>query len=364
VLTTQVDVVVVGAGAMGSATAWWLARRGHDVVLLEQFEAGHHRGSSHGGTRIFRHAYLDPHYVALAKEALPLWRELEADADETLLELTGAVDHGPAAVVQELAAALTGEHVAREVLRPEQAAERWPGMRFDGVVLFHPEAGRCLADATVAACQRRSAAHGADVRFGTGPASVTPSPTGERVVVATTDERWDARVAVVTAGAWVSRVLGGHVILPPLRVTLEQVQHFTPLDPTSAWPSFIHYRGEDLAVYGLETPGQGVKVDEHHVGAEVDPEAERVVDLDRRASVVRYVEDWFPGLDPTPRHEATCLYTSTPDQHFVVDRAGPIVVGSPCSGHGFKFTPLLGRMLADLADGTVAHGDRRFALPG
>src|SRR3954470_16756730 len=106
------DVVVVGAGAMGSSAAWWLARRGHDVVLLEQFDAGHDRGSSHGGARIFRHAYLDPHYVTLAKEALPLWRELEDDAGCTLLELTGGLDHGPATLIQELAAGLIGEGVA------------------------------------------------------------------------------------------------------------------------------------------------------------------------------------------------------------------------------------------------------------
>src|SRR5438045_1083352 len=99
-MAEAVDVVVVGAGAMGASTAWWLARRGHDVVVVEQFEAGHDRGSSHGSTRIFRHAYPDGHYVRMAKEALRLWRELEDDADATLLELTGAVDHGPAATVE------------------------------------------------------------------------------------------------------------------------------------------------------------------------------------------------------------------------------------------------------------------------
>ena len=164
-MTTRADVVVIGAGAMGSATAWWLARRGHDVVLLERFDAGHDRGSSHGVARIFRHAYEDAHYVRMAKESLPLWRELENDAGQVLLELTGCVDHGPAAVVERIAAALIGESVAREVLDPEAAARRWPDMRFDEAVLFHPEGGRCLADATVQALQDRAAAHGAVVRF-------------------------------------------------------------------------------------------------------------------------------------------------------------------------------------------------------
>ena len=188
----RADVVVIGAGAMGSAAAWWLARRGHDVVLLERFEAGHDRGSSHGATRIFRHAYDDAHYVRMAKEALPLWRELEADAGRTLLELTGGIDHGPAAVVESIAAALIGEGVAREVLRPSAAANRWPGMRFDELVLFHPEAGRCLAAATVASLQDRAAAHGADVRFGVGPASFAVDASGDGVRVRAADDEWQA----------------------------------------------------------------------------------------------------------------------------------------------------------------------------
>src|SRR5215211_7123953 len=126
----RVDVVVVGAGAMGSATAWHLARRGRSVALLERFERGHVRGSSHGGSRIFRLAYDDPHYVHLARAALTGWRELEEDTGEHLLDLTGGVDHGEAAAVERVAAALAGSGAAFEVLPPEAAAERWPGMRF------------------------------------------------------------------------------------------------------------------------------------------------------------------------------------------------------------------------------------------
>jgi len=363
-MIARADVVVVGAGAMGSATAWWLARRGHDVVLLEQFEAGHRRGSSHGGTRIFRHAYLDAHYVRLAKQALPLWRELEADAGQSLLELTGALDHGDAATIEQVAAGLIGEQVAHEVLRTDQAAERWPGIRFDEAVLFHPEGGRCFADATVAACQQRAAAHGADVRFGVGRATVERSPSGDAAIVRAGDDTWEAKVAVVTAGGWAASTAGGLVDLPPLDVTLEQVQHFAPLDPSSEWPSFIHYADRDsLAMYSLATPGEGVKVNEYHVGPSIDPDDERTEDPARRAAVVEYVKEWVPGLDPTPINTATCLHTMTPNEDFVIDRLGPIVVGSPCSGHGFKFVPVIGRMLADLADGTATHPDPRFALP-
>ncbi len=357
------DVIVVGGGVMGAATAWWLARRGHEVVVLDRFDRGHRRGSSHGGSRIFRLAYPDPFYVDLARRALPLWRELEDDAGCPLLETTGGVDHGPPEVVHGLAAALDATGVRAEVLSPGAAAERWPGMRFDRAVLHQADAGRCRAESTVAACLDGAAAAGAALHLGTGPAELAPAATGDGVVVRTRERSWRARVAVVTTGAWVGHVLAGHVELPPHTVTLEQVQHFAPVDPAASWPSFLHHRVDGPVVYGLETPGEGVKVDEHHAGRLVDPDdPDRSADETRRRALTAYVEAWFPGLDPTPVHPAACLYTTTPTEDFIVDRVGALVLGSPCSGHGFKFAPLIGRMLADLADGTAPEANPRFAL--
>src|SRR3954470_6040406 len=206
---------------MGSATAWWLARRGIDVVLLEQFEPGHTRGSSHGGTRIFRFAYYEPVYVRMAQAALPLWRELEDDAGEPLLDITGAFDHGYPHAVDAVANALSTCGAPFERLTRDEASERWPALRFDGDVIFHPGGGRCRADATVAALQRRAADHGADVRFG-GRAELTVAADGVEVRVG--DNTWTAPVAVVTAGAWVRHVLGDRA--PDVVVTQEQVQHF------------------------------------------------------------------------------------------------------------------------------------------
>lgn len=335
------DVVIIGGGAMGSATAWWLARRGVDVVLLEQFESGHTRGSSHGATRIFRLAYYDPFYVRVAQAALPLWRELEDDAGEPLLDRTGSIDHGDARDVDTTAAALDACNATYERLSDAQAHERWPAFRFVGDVLFHPDGGRCHADATVAALQRRAAAHGAEVRFNQ---RATLRVHDDGVEVVTPDTKWKARVAVVTAGAWVSDVVGAHA--PDVIVTQEQVQHFAPR-VEQGWPSFIHHRRP--WVYGLLTPGEGVKVDEHHVGPEVHPDHRLPRSAELERAVVRYVEEWMPGLDPTPTHTTECLYTTTPDESFVLERVGPVVIGSPCSGHGFKFTPLIGQRIADLA---------------
>jgi sarcosine oxidase len=351
----RVDVVVIGAGAMGSATAWWLARRGRSVALVEQFEQGHARGSSHGASRIFRYAYADPRYVRMVQAALPLWRELEDDADATLLEITGGLDHGVPAMVGPVASAIEACDVEHEHLTPDAARERWPGMRFEGGVIHCPGAGRCLADATVLALQRRASALGADVRFSTGPATLTW--TEDRVAVRAAGHEWTARTAVVTAGAWLPAVLGARLRLPPLRVSRERIQHFGPR-PTSApppaeWPSFIHHRA-DAWRYGLVSPGEGVKVAEHMTGPVTDPAdmPPGAVDPIAVERIRQYVEDWLPGLEPAPVHPATCLYTTTPTEDFLLERRGPVVIGSACSGHGFKFTPLVGRILADQAMST------------
>jgi sarcosine oxidase len=325
-------VAVVGGGAAGSSCAWWLARRGVDVTLYEQFGPGHTKGSSHGRSRIFRFAYPDQRWVRMAIEALPLWRELEDDAGVALLETTGGIDHGEPTKVAAVEAALGAAGARSQRLPAAAAQERWPHMRFAGDVLLQPDAGRIDADATVSALQRRAGELGADIRHGHRVESV---------------EELDADVVVVTAGAWMPKL----VELPrPVKVTQEQVFHFDPRTPDTEWPSFIHYR--DPFVYGLETPGEGIKVAEHHTGPEVDPDRRSfAVDAGGRRRVEEYVADWLPGLVPAPVDEVTCLYTSTADEEFVLERHGNVVIGSPCSGHGFKFVPLVGRLLADLVTG-------------
>jgi len=345
-VTRQADVIVVGGGAHGSAAAYWLARKGRRVVLLERFAQGHQRGSSHGGSRIFRLAYPDPAMVRQCQESMRLWREVEEDTGATLLDTTGSVDHGAPYGVQAIADAFMSVGVAHEWLEPEAAAERWPGMRFEGRVLVQPDGGRCNADAAVRALAGGAGQAGAEVFYEQG---VHQLAVEHDSVVASTDfDDYAAPVAVVAAGAWTTALLADLVPLPPLKVTQEQVFHFFPKDPTVPWPSFIHHLSPYR--YGLETPDEGVKVAEHHTGAVVDPD-DRDFEIDAAGEerVVRYVEDWFPGLDPYPVTATTCLYTTTPDERFVVERHGPIVVVSACSGHGFKFSPLIGRMAADLA---------------
>jgi len=358
----RVDVVVIGAGAMGSATAWWLARRGHDVVLLEQFEQGHNRGSSHGATRIFRFAYSDPVYVRMAMDALPLWRELEAEANTTLVETTGAVDHGDPATIQAIADALDANSAAYELLDARQAEARWPHMRFDRAVIHHHDGGRCLADRAVRTLQDRAAAHGAQLSFGGGAARIDDGTT-----VRNEHGEWSAKTVVVTAGAWLPQTLPELASRRGFRVTREHVQHFAPANASEEearhWPSFIHHRAPWC--YGLYSTGEGMKVAEHQAGPEADPDiADQSTAPKLLDRAIAYVDVWFPGLDPTPRATARCLYTSTTNEDFVIDRVDGIVIGSPCSGHGFKFTPLIGRLLADLAEGAGGPGGRFALSPG
>ncbi|MBT0769713.1 FAD-dependent oxidoreductase [Kineosporia sp. J2-2] len=348
------DVIVIGGGAMGSAAAWQLAERGVDVLLLERFEPGHTQGASHGASRIFRVSYPDPLHIGLAREAQQLWRELEQASGVPLLTVTGGVDHGTADELDVLHDGLTAAGVESHWLGATEAADRWPGLRFDGRALYHPGSGRLHADHAVSALQSVARGRGTVALHRTRVTRVEVLP--DDTVAVSTEQDFQplrARRVVVAAGAWTDQILAGLLPLPRLRVTQEQPAHFTPLGTDeNDWPSFTHRRAGAATVYGMGTPGEGVKVGLHGVGPRIDPEhrdfrprAEQSADLHE------YVRTWLPGVDASSAVPVTCTYTSTADEVFVLDRRGPIVVAAGFSGHGFKFVPAIGRILADLVEG-------------
>ncbi len=354
------DVIVVGAGLMGAASAWSLTRRGRKVLLVEQFGAGHVRGSSHGSARIVRRAYLDPLYTNLTGRAFELWRELESSTGSAILRMLGALDFGPSRAVDLVAANLAECGVPHEVLPAAEAESRWPGMRFDGPVLFHSQGGTMDSARAVEAFVAAARAGGAEVRYGAEVRSIAMSGTDARVEFADGSEQRAAHV-VVAAGGWVDRLVGTLVPLPPMRVTQQQIFHFPRLDPTlPPWPSVIHKDAHE--VYHLAGgrdggAGDDRKVGEHDDGSTTTADGRTgVIDSNSRARIVEYVKSWLPGLDPNPRGEASCLYTITPSEDFLLDRVGPLVVCSPCSGHGAKFAPLVGDLVADLVSGGVSRG--------
>ncbi len=352
---TAVDVAVIGAGLAGAATAATLAARGRSVTVLEQFRAGHRHGSSHGSARIVRRAYGDPLYLALTGPALELWRDLEDRSGARLLRMLGAIDFGPGRDVPVIAEHLAAARVAHEVLDAAEAERRWPGMVFDGPVLFHPQAGTLDADEAVTAMLRLAEIDGATVRSGAAVRTVRADGDAATVVLADGEALSAGRV-VVAAGAWLQPLLGDTVPLPPLRVTEQHVFHFPRQDPAAPpWPSVIHALTHP--VYHLAGgrdggPADDRKIGEHDLGT-LTTAASRSgrADPESRRRVVDYVRRWLPGLEPTPRSETTCLYTSTPTEDFLLDSVGPVVVCSPCSGHGAKFAPLVGEWVADEIDG-------------
>jgi sarcosine oxidase len=374
----RADLVVVGAGLAGSAAAWAASARGLDVVLLEAFGPGHRNGSSHGSARIFRRAYPDPLYVRLTGAAGELWGQLEDQAGERLLTRTGGLDFGAARDPGRLSRVLAGCGVPAELLAPEAAAERWPYFDFAGVgqVMYHADAGVLDPDRAMAAMTALAAARGADVRFGTPVTRLEAAPGGDGAVAHTDSGAFTAPAVVVAAGAWIAPLLDGVVALPPLTVTQQQVFHFAPRAvPGRSWPVFV-YKDGHRDCYGLpggrdgEVPG-AIKLGEH-AGFRPVTAADRdfVVDPAARARLADFIGRRIPGLGATPVNEVTCLYTWTANEDFILDRSGPFIIASPCSGHGAKFAPLLGEIIADLAAGgqgpqilfvPASAGARRYA---
>jgi len=365
-----VPIVVVGGGIMGLSTAWALTRRGERPLVLERFARGHTRGASHGATRNFNNAYAEEHYLDLLVRAREGWDAMGTPGGEPLLRLHGLVSHGAGAALGGTGAGLVAIHaqlrargIPVDLLDGAEASGRWPGMRFEDTVLFSPEAGVARASAALEELERRIFAGGGEVRWLTPALGVEQDADGVTVQTAAGAVRADT--AVVAAGAWTSRVLGSGIPLPALRVTEESPAHFAPRDSADPWPSFNHFvtpGSWPANVYGMPTPGEGVKVGFHAVGDEVDPDA-RPLRTDKHAQrLAQYVSEWMPGLDAATAAPISCTYTSTADEAFVLDRVGRIVIGAGFSGQGFKFAPGVGGVLADLALDPDARAAAAFRL--
>ena len=341
----NVDHVVIGAGVMGCATARALAKMGKKVVLLEQFRLGHKKGSSHGRSRIFRFSYPEQEYVAMAQESLAMWRDLEREAGTELLHTTGGLDCGPR--ISDNAAALEGCGATFEMIDGREASSRFPDLSFqpETPVLFQPDSGVIYADASIASFVTSAMDADADVHEDREVIAIEPT-TGSAVVrTPGGDFRGDS--VVVTAGPWAKKLLQPLGIDLPVRPTRETIAYFAC--ETSRLPTVVEWG--DPSIYALASPGQGLKVGEHIAGPVADPDEEQHFSAESVGRLKAWVADRYPGAESEPRLAETCFYTNTKDESFILERRGSIVVGSPCSGHGFKFAPLIGKRLADLAIG-------------
>ena len=368
-MSEHVPVVVIGGGVMGLSTAWSLTRRGERPLVLERFARGHTRGASHGATRNFNNAYADEHYLDLLARAREGWDALGTPDGEPLLRLHGLVSHGSGAALGGTGGGLIAIHaqlrergIPADLLEGAEASRRWRGMRFEDTVLYSPDAGVARASVALVELERRIVGAGGEVRWSTPALRIDEDSDG--VTVHTDAGVVRADTVVVTAGAWTDTLVGG-IPLPPLVVTEESPAHFAPRDPADAWPSFNHFvtpGSWPSNVYGMPTPGEGVKVGFHAVGDVVDPDARPFRTDKHAAQLAAYVREWMPGLDPDTAAPISCTYTSTPDEAFVLDRVGRIVVGAGFSGQGFKFAPGVGAVLADLALDPEAQAAEAFRL--
>jgi sarcosine oxidase len=367
------DAIVVGLGAVGSAAVASLARRGSRVIGIDKYAPGHDRGSSHGATRIIRLGYFEhPSYVPLLRAAYPLWRDLAAVSDLPLVNITGIVEIG--APDSELVAGTLRSSrlhgLAHDVLDHAALMRRFPAFRVPvGYVgVFQPDGGFLRAEQAIQAQLTLARDAGAQLRIGEEVTAVEPRGAGVRVV--TRDGVIDAGCAIVAAGPWVKSVLPG---LPaPIRVTRQVLGWFEPRDGAlfapGRFPVFL-LQNEDGIFYGFPADGaSGVKVAKHHHADEsVDPDrCKRAVSAADEAMIRAVLAVHLPAADGPRLAATTCLYTMTPDGDFILDRLpdhAAIIVASPCSGHGFKFAPVIGEILADLAiAGSTSHDISRFSL--
>lgn len=374
--TLTYDVIVLGAGALGSAAAYHTAGRGARVLLLEQFEIDHQRGSSYGYSRIIRYVYDHPTYIRMAGPAFALWRELEAEAGETLYVRTGGIDFGvpgTEAMFDGMIASLRAEGIAHELMTPDEAQRRFPQFRFDDdmAILYQAETGILRASRCVRAHIRLAQARGAVVLENTRVDAIEPTADGVRVRAGAAT--YSAARLIVTAGGWAGPLLRTLDLDLPLRPVKAQENYFdvgAPADyAPGRFPCFIaHLPGYGWLPYGIPSiDGSGLKV-ALHGGPDMDPDdPDRTPDLDVVAQSRRFAERYLPGaLTGDAFRARPCIYTMTPDEHFIID-AHPgypsILIGACCSGHAFKFSGLIGRILTDLAlDGATADDISLFTL--
>jgi sarcosine oxidase len=374
-VTVETDVVVVGLGGLGSATAWQLAARGVDVVGLEQFALGHHRGASHDTSRILRRSYHTPAYVRLAIEAYDDWAALERASGEALVTVTGGLDLFPpdaAIPAADYVASMQACGVPFAVLTADEVMSRWPALRLPpGTTALHQaDTGMVPAGRTTATVQRLARAAGARLHDGVRVTGV--DDRGEAGVDVRTDhETYRARRVVLATDAWTNDLLAPLGAELPLTVTREQVTYFAPDHPArfglDRLPVWIWM--DDPSFYGFPTYGEGgaehlVKAAQDCGGAVTTADGRSFdTDEDALALLSAFVGGLLPGIGMDAR-TVTCLYTLTPDRDFVVGAVPghPAVLVGLGAGHAFKFAPTLGRVLADLAaDGDTSSDIAAFA---
>ena len=365
-LSQEFDCIVIGVGGMGSSTLYNLAKRGRRVLGLEQFDIPHAEGSSHGVNRIIRLAYYEhPSYVPLLRRAYELWSEIESVTGEQLLYKTGSIDTAPSGheVFEGSLESCLLHDIPHRVLNHAQINEEFPGYQLPPghMGLLQGDGGFVLSERSIVAYANAAMSTGAEIHAREVVSGWEPDQGGVRVF--TDRGEYTAERLVITAGAWTSGMVP---ILDDLAVPERQVLAWLqPIDGSlytpDVFPVFNAYFDEGryygFPVYGIP----GFKVGRyHHLEEVIDPDfAIKTVNSEDEAVLRSAVERYFPKANGTTMTLKTCMFTNTPDEHFIVDLlpANPqVVVAAGFSGHGFKFASVIGEILADLAiNGETEH---------
>jgi sarcosine oxidase len=364
------DVIVVGLGAMGSAAAAHLARRGASVLGLEAFPRGHALGSSHGESRVIRLAYYEhPDYVPLLRRAYTLWHELEAASGEKLFVQTGGLFIGArdSTLIQGTLTSVRTHSLAHRMLDADDLRREHPLLRprDSDVAIFEAPAGLLLPERCVEAHARMAETAGAELRYEEPVTDWSSESSG--VSVTTSAGSYSAERLVITAGAWLGRILKLDLPLRPERVPMFWLEPRVPIEAFAPerFPVWLWDTGEPRMFYGfphLRWPG--VKLARHHSGEPCDPATlQREIQPTDETPVRTFVSRYLPALDGPVTHARVCMYTNTPDEHFVVDRHprfANVTYAGGFSGHGFKFSTVIGEILADLSTEGQAMPEAEF----
>jgi len=362
------DVIVAGLGAAGSATVQQLARRGVAVLGLDRYTPPHGLGSSHGKTRIIREAYWEnPLYVPFVHRAYECWSDLERESGRTLFAPTGGLMIGPGdgPLVRGAIRSAREHDLPHEVLSAVEVHRRFPGLipRMDMVGVWEPRAGVLFPEQAIETQLMLATRAGAELRFDEPLTGWRQA--GESIEVTTPSGTYAAGRLILAAGAWMKRLLPELDL--PLTVERTVIYWFRPERPTGhfspdRFPVFLFEITPDNLWYGFPDMGEGVKAALHHQGEAAEAETvRRVVGPEEVARIRAILQVFMPDADGPLVDSAVCMYTNTPDRDFLIDfhPSNPaVLIASPCSGHGFKFSSAIGEILADLA----ITGRSRFDL--
>lgn len=373
-MTRRYDVIVIGVGAMGAAACHHLARRGQRVLGLEHYDVPNAMGSSHGVNRIIRLAYYEhPSYVPLLRRAYELWRQLERESGEALLHITGSIDASAPddEIIRGALRACELHDIPHVLCTGAELALRFPGYRLPGnhLALFQPDGGFLASDRCIEAHTRLAQAAGAEIHAHERVLGWDLVPAGVRV--RTVSDDYEARRVIVSAGAWMGELLPSlQALARPERQVLGWFEPRVPeyFEPGN-FPVF-NVAVEEGRYYGFPVFGiPGFKVGRyHHLGEQIETADtwDREPNAQDEAVLREFTERYFPEAAGPLLTAQACMFTNTPDEHFIVDTLPGeerVIVASPCSGHGFKFSAVIGEILADLAvDGTSRHDIELFRL--